>query len=338
MTGPGPSNRPTTFVTVVFEGDELMLRLQARSLARYARGLPGTRIIVIENFRLPRTSAWRAKQRALYGSLADSVRFMRASELVSDARHEGWWKQQLLKLAITRHIETDTYLVLDGKTLLARELLPSDLFAADGKPKMAISGYAGHPLQWFFDKAVAYFSLDREKWIGAFVETAPPFMIDTAICRELIAYLEAREGKPFEPAFLATGVTEFFLYGAYILSQRHALDAVYAIADLNCQTIWPHEASLDKAREKFATMASTQSAFFSVHRRALGKMSDETIGAVADYLNQKGLDAPDDTAIRALTQTARRGRREQAMMDLKNRIAWRVKAFREKFGGAGSKA
>lgn len=335
MIGPGPSNPQTTFVTVVFEGDELMLRLQARSLARYARNLPGARIMVIENFGSPRSSGWREALRTLYGDLAPHVRVIAASELVSNAKYDGWWKQQLLKLVIARHVETDTYLVLDGKTLLVRDLSPPDLYAADGKPKMAISGYEGHPLQWFFDKAIAYFSLEREKWVSRFVETAPPFMIDTVICRELMAHVEAREGKPFENAFIATGITEFFLYGAYIATTRGSLEAVYDIADLACETIWPHEASREKTREKLATLETKDSAFFAVHRRALGNMTPEIIGIVSDFLHERGLDAAGGYAFTALTQTSRRGRREQKMMDLKNRIAWRLKKIRQMFGLGG---
>lgn len=333
-----PTTPATTLVTVVFEGDEGMLRLQARSIARYAQGLPDTQLIVIENFRLPRSPAWRERQRALYGAFAASVRFIPAIDLIGTIRAEGWWKQQLLKLAIARRVETGTYLVLDGKSLLIRDLRPDDLFAADGKPKMAISGYAAHPLEWFFDKAMAYFNLDRQDWIGCFVETAPPFMIDTAMCRDLIAHVEGREGAGFESGFLATGVTEFFLYGAWIASQRGALEAVYDIDDLSCQTIWPHEASFAGSRAKLDAARTDDSAFFAIHRRALGAMEAATIAMLADRLHQHGLDAPGDTALRALVQTARRGRREQAMMDLRKRVGWRVQALRNRLRPAAPSA
>ncbi len=319
---------PTTFVTVVFEGDELTLRLQARSIARYAQALPETKIIVIENFRIPRSPAWRDRQRALYGSFAPNVRFVSTNDLIGGARAKGWWKQQLLKLAVARIVETGTYLVLDGKTLLIRDLRRDDLFAADGKPKMAVSGYAAHPLEWFFDKAISYFALDRESWIGRFVETAPPFMIDTRVCRDLIAHVEGREGAAFESAFLSTGVTEFFLYGAWIASRRGSLEAVYEIAPLNCQTIWPHDASLKKSRAKIEAARTEDSAFFAVHRLALGAMDADTIAMLANRLHQHGLDDPADTAFESLTQTARRGRREQAMIDFRNRISWRLQSFR----------
>jgi len=324
------TRQPTTFVTVVFEGDELMLRLQARSIARYAGALTDTRIIVIENFRSPRSPAWRKRQRALYGAFAPNVRFVAADDLTGTIRAEGWWKQQLLKLAVVRLVDTDTYLVIDGKTLLIRDLRPEDLFAADGRPKMAISGYAAHPLELFFDQAMAYFNLDRADWIGRFVETAPPFTVDTAVCRDLIAHVENREGAAFEAAFLSTGVTEFFLYGAWIASQRGALEAVYDIGALNCQTIWPHEASLAKSCAKFEAARAEDTAFFAIHRRALGAMSADTIAMLAHRLHRHGLDAPDDTALKALSQTARRGRREQAMMDFRRRISWRLEALRNR--------
>jgi hypothetical protein len=325
------TRQPTTLVTVVFEGDALMLRLQARSIARYAQALPDTKIIVIENFRSRRSAAWRDRQRALYGSFAPNVSFVAAGDLIGKTRAEGWWKQQLLKLAIARRVETDTFLVLDGKSLLIRDLRHADIFAADGKPKMPVTGYAAHPLEWFFDKAVNYFALDRESLIGRFVETTPPFTIDTGICRDLIAEIERREGSAFEAAFLSTGVTEFFLYGAYILSRRQSLEAVYAIADPNCQTIWAHEASLAGSRAKIETARSEDNAFFAVHRRALGAMDLATIAMLADHIHQLGLDAPDDTALNALTQTAKRGRREQTAMDIKKRIHWRLESIRNKF-------
>jgi hypothetical protein len=162
-------------------------------------------------------------------------------------------------------------------------------------------------------------------------------MIDTRICRELMTYLETREKKTFEDAFLATGVTEFFLYGGYTVFQKQSLDATYPFTDLNCETVWPHEADLEKSRHKIEATVTNGSAFFAVHRRAFGSMSAETIETVSSFLHRKGLDTQEDPALKALTLTARRGLREQRAMDFRNKVAWKVKSIREKLSRSGDR-
>ena len=140
-----------SFVTVVHKPDYPMLRLQARSLARYLPQDFATQIYVIANQGLIGRHDWKAPLLTDYGWLADRVRFLEASEVATvpiSPLLSGWHSQQILKLMIANVLNSDRYVVLDAKNHLVFPLSPG-YFEGGDKIRLLGMNYGGHAMRPF---------------------------------------------------------------------------------------------------------------------------------------------------------------------------------------------
>jgi hypothetical protein len=102
----------------------------------------------------------------------------------------GWTKQQLLKLAASRHIETDYYLTLDAD-IVCTHSIDRELLLPGGRGLMQAEPKALHP-NWWQASARMLGVAPRMEEAGMSVT---PALLAAGACRGLIEALDARAGR-----------------------------------------------------------------------------------------------------------------------------------------------
>jgi Family of unknown function (DUF6492) len=280
-----------TFVTVAHQADLEFLRLQARSMNLYLSRSLVAEILIIEDARGKQPDNWSRLLRSDYGNLADSVRLIEGKEVADIPRTaSGWFSQQILKMAASRTVETERYVVLDAKNHLVFPLT-RDFLEADDKIRSRLVNYERHPLKSFFERTLRYFDIDPSQHIRAFLPTVTPFSFPTKVVQELVEYVAGREKESFPVAFLKLGVTEFFLFAAFISSLKPGIESFYDFSGKGCPTIWEEGAvaGANAVAELVTHGEKNRLAFFAVHRRALRKLEEESRRIIADFWRRRGL-------------------------------------------------
>lgn len=297
---------PLTFVTVVFEAELTMLRLQARSLARFSPADLTARVLVVDNSRRGLARPYVEALLAEYGPLADRVRVVRGVELDPARARGGWHGQQVLKLAVAREVPTSTYVALDAKNHAIGPLTPESWRAPDGRLLLPAYSYATHPHRPSLERTLRYVGLEPEAHLEHFPATVTPYPLDRDAVLALMADVEQRSGGPFGAEFLRAGVTEFFLYAGWLLAHEGTLEARYALTEQNAAVLWPSATAPERVRELVAR--SPEPPFFAVHRNALARLGDEAADAVAGMWRDVGLTADVAEGRRLLADMTREAR------------------------------
>jgi hypothetical protein len=281
-----------TFVTVSHYEDFEVLRLQARSLQLYLPRDLLSEIIVVENPTPGRLTDW-GRERLLreYGELGSYVRFLEAKEIADITMvKRGWDSQQILKLMVSRFVNTDRYIVLDAKNHLIYPLERSFLESGN-KICSYLSNYEGHNLRKYFERAASYFNLDCRERIKAFLPTITPFTFPTQVVRDLIDHVASREQKPFPAAFVENGLSEFFLFGWYLCALEGNFQNYYDFTGVACPAIWKETFDLGPRIifDLITHATRNKLPFFSIHRWAFPLFNDENRAAIADFWCRRGL-------------------------------------------------
>lgn len=281
--------RQYTFVTVMFHGEHGLLRLQARSMRLFCPADLVREILIVDNSYPHPTTWWRTQVMSQYGKLAKFVRILSAAELTSmpiEAR--GWITQQILKLKIAESVRSDRYVVLDTKSHLVYPLKLDFLETATGLPRLNGYSFAQHPLRGNLERTLAYLGVDSNTHLNWFTRTGPPFTILTRHARDLVQYIESREGTSFASVFVEKRLAEFFLYSSYLLS-RGILHTSYDFTQPLCVHILEDSAKKDDCIKCIRQIKNTGAPFMSVHRNAIAKMDDEGRAALAEFWRARGL-------------------------------------------------
>lgn len=268
-----------TVVTISHGPEMPLLKLQARSLNKYLDRSFIKEIIVIDNS-TDEPLDWR-ELAPQYGSLP--VRFMKASQITSMPPAHGWFTQQVLKLMIARHIRTRRYILLDTKNHLIKPIGVGEFEAPDGRIRTGWHPYTNHPLKDYLLRACRYMRM--KPWVMShFIPTTTPFTMMTGVTRQLLNWVEKREGCAFAEAFVKYRLTEFFLYGTFLASIG-CLNSCYKFDNWLGTTLWKH---YDNPKMQ-KIIANPQSAFFSVHRNTFRSMNDQTRDDLANLWKRRGL-------------------------------------------------
>ncbi len=275
-------------VTVVYEGDAMLLTLQARSMARHADPGLFSEIVVIDNTCRGMSRSSVASLRAEYGPLAPLVTVVAARRLLPGSIASGWWGQQLLKIVVASSLRTDRYLVLDAKNLVVRRLGRDFLEGPDGRPRMPVQAYGAHPLLERLKVSLRWWGIDPEPHVPRFGSTVTPFVMETALVAEMVTEVERRTGTSFVSAFRAQDVTEFFFYLGW-LCVRGRLEDRYHLERVRCPALWPARADLATLMREIDESQAGLSPVFTVHQRALKDLDDACTGALAAFWTRSGL-------------------------------------------------
>lgn len=281
-----------TFVTVAYLPDLPFLKLQARSLNRYLDHRMVDRVIVVDNT----SGSGALPQDELlpqFGSLP--VTIIRGGDLSPLLpRTWGWMSQQIYKLLIARHISTERYVVLDAKNHLILPFRAEMIEAPDGRIRTGHHDYSRHPLLRYLVQCCSYQNVNVKRIMDYFLPTTPPFTFKTSIVRQLVADVEKREKARFADVFFTKKLTEFFLYGAYIVAKEGNVNRHYDMDIWLGEALWEHYSNAAMRR----IIAETTRPFFAVHRRTFRLMDDATRHALAKFWHERHLFMKYENALR----------------------------------------
>jgi hypothetical protein len=287
---PAVSRHRHTLVTVVFESEVELLRLQARSVRAYVTPDVVSGLVVIDNTaRGLRRSRWAALL-GEYGEHAGRVRRLRPGDIADRVPGvHGWTTQQVLKLQVATQVTTPRYLVLDAKDHFVNPLEPAFLEAPDGRPRVSAHPFTRHPLRASLERALGYVGLDPADHVNRFTLTVTPFVFDTGRVLEMIADIEASSGRPFAVEFTDKGLTDFFTYSAWLLAQGRSLDDYFDLSRPPCPKVWPGRATFAAVQEAVRSVDDEHQPVLSVHRRALARLDRRSIDVLSALWVDRGL-------------------------------------------------
>jgi hypothetical protein len=294
-------------VTVVFKEELAVLRLQARSLARFLDpSFSGTIIVIVNDLDLPGTvrkiRRWVLPE---YGSWQDRVRIVPFHHLGSGLDPwNGWIFQQPLKLAVSGLIDKPFYVVLDAKNHAVKALPTEKFVSLDGRGLQKL-GDVPISLPRHYDACARYFDLDPASSPAMPCLPVTPFVMHTQTARDLIDHIEAREGRSLFAFFCRTRfLSEFLLYGFYLrVHKASEIDLIYEQGPILSQTVWRDGMQIKHAIENVEM--DPKSLFFAVHRGALKQLKAGERTLVENFWRQSGLLVPGET-LRQLEQEMQR--------------------------------
>lgn len=289
-----------TFVTVVYEAELSLLHIQARSMDRYLDPSQVSKIYVIDNSTTPLGESDRASVIDAYGHLGDRVRLVTVDELDIPRAESGYIRQQLAKLLIARIVEDAWYICLDAKNVFVSSSLEGFLIQ-DGRPVISRYSFANHPLKEKLLLSLKYMGVRPKDHLTSFTPTVTPYPIYSAVARDLISAVERRENSSFSHAFTRCGLTEFFLYGAWIIKSGVDVESLYIVGD-RLPSVWPksvNEGGLDQALVK---ARATGAPIFTVHRKAIANLNEANVAKLATFWAEREVFASVDEGIRFVEQ------------------------------------
>jgi hypothetical protein len=311
-------------VTVVYRREIGLLRLQARSMARYLDPEGIGRIVVIANDAEEDAVVEAVEaMREDYGPFAARLEVLRPDALFAarpaafgprGARqrlrlwltwnrkryplgvkrgwrgNRGWSVQQALKLAAARHGESPFLLLLDAKNHFVREVGVAHFVSADGR---AMS-YREPPIDKFYGWIAGSFRLLKvppPPHDAPAPPTITPYVVPRAV---LLGTLEALErvAGPAE-AFFARAraqTSEFMLIYAHAASLPGGWEAAFADGLMPPATIFRDSDAVTIDR-MLGRVERGEAEVFSVHSVRLDRLTPEERARIAALWRERGLPA-----------------------------------------------
>lgn len=280
-----------SIVVVCHLRDLGMLRLQARSLARYMPAAIVGRILVIENDSDSDQFAAAFVETIMpeYGALQTRVRLVRREFLAPGIGFShGWRSQQVLKMLAARLVTEDRILILDAKNHFTRPVDADSYQAPDGRLRFFEVSQRGH-LAHMFHNSFAAFGLDPEQFIDHALPNITPFPARSASMIGMVEAIERSHGMSFAEFFLKNDVAEFYLLSAFITRRDGGLAQEYAFGEMNVVTVFPDKADIGTFQWVDYQMRQETTLCFGVHWAALALLSPEVKQRIAAFWLERGL-------------------------------------------------
>lgn len=295
--------RRYSFVTIGFEGDAGLLRLQARSMRLFCPRELVEEIIIVDNSS-PGSKKWQDGLLKQYGNLAGFVRIVPAAHIAVMNGAHGWFSQQVLKIKVAEVVCSDRYVVLDSKNHLITHLGLEFLETSVGQPRINGHSYVDQPMREFLERTLEYLGLDPQDHIEWFTRTTTPFTLLTNEVHELVRYVEQKEAKPFAPAFLDRKLSEFFLYAGFLVAKGTLLKT-YDLTQVHDPQIWPKTADVEGCTDAIRRASQIGSPFMTIHRQAIPVMKKEGKQVMGEFWRARGLFASAKDGVRFLSDPNR---------------------------------
>jgi hypothetical protein len=268
-------------VTVVFQEELPILRLQAQSIELYCQDIGVKNIYVIVN---DRDSVAAEIDIAWWGAMSNLVKIIPRNNFNCSFVENGWVSQQALKMLAASVSNNIWSMVLDAKTLLVDHVKLQQLVDNQGKLKLGTLDIypVFKPSQQITNQL---FGIDLKKQVGP---GGVPFFFHNDMIRSMIKYIEQKVNQNFSEWFQAQGMlTEFILYSGWV-EMVSGLDKYYSPkSNFKYHNICHSEVGI--ADIKLKTMNSVNSLVVGVHRNAWKQFSDEQKNCYREILLSRGL-------------------------------------------------
>jgi hypothetical protein len=209
-------------------------------------------------------------------NIRNKVRLVFTKELDLDLPYSDWYTQQVVKIQVSKIVETEYYLVLDGKNHFIKNIQKSMFFNNRGKPYLYVND-AGEIFGNYYNNCMNYFNTSCPNANLGFgrlrIQTITPFLFITNECRDLIHFVETKEQKPFNEFFIQSKMyTEFYFYYSYLTHcNKHNLYEINPVYT-PFATVGDQDPQIHKYNswESIKHVMKTQNIYiFSLHRRCL---------------------------------------------------------------------
>lgn len=277
-------------VTVVFEAEVPLLQLQARSIARHVPHGVFDEYLVIDNTRRGLSPRARRRVRAELGNHDSRVTFVSRFAFPAAPTASGWRSQQSLKLMAARRLTADHYVVLDAKNHFIEATTRADFFdSVTGLPHGGIHSFERHPLRPQLEHVATVLGLEPASVAQRFTATAPPVVLDRRVVNEIVVEVGGGEPDLFPGEFERAVFTEFFLYSAWQIARGATPDDLVSGRSLVSPTVWAGASTPHEVRSVLERADRSHTTTLAVHRRALAKLSPESVRDLAEFWAGHGL-------------------------------------------------
>jgi hypothetical protein len=259
-------------VTVAFEDELDVLRLQARSLELFVNNIDSIVVVVNQDQACRVDTRW-------WGIHQPKVTVMHRKVFGNSWSPNGWVSQQALKLLATSQCASPWAVILDAKTIFVKDFTLDEIRPAVGaldiypvfEPSRAIAN--------------ALFGVDLQQQLGP---GGVPFVINTALTRDMIAWIQNKTGQDFAAWFQAQGrLTEFILYSAWIQFRTGSLDSIYDTKINNISPVNLCHSEVERFEQKIAEMNTATTV--SIHRNAWSRLTVNQQKQYENFLINRGI-------------------------------------------------
>ena len=201
---------------------------------------------------------------------------------------DGYTAQQILKLMVATHVQTERYVVLDAKNHFVFSLTPEFLEAPDGRARIHVHGYKGHLMSSHLVNTLSYLGIYSDDCLNTFTICGTPFVMYTDIVRKLIHDISEKEHARFETVFVRNKLTEFFLYTGYIMRSGISVKSLYEFYQLFPPAVWPTTVDEKGCASQIARSNEWQPVF-GVHSQAIAALGQCERNLIAGFWFNRGL-------------------------------------------------
>jgi hypothetical protein len=264
-------------VTVVFDDEIPVLKLQAQSIDLYCRDIGVRSIYVMVN---DHESVAEQIDTAWWGEFADCVTVLPRRIFSSDFVSNGWVSQQVLKILAASISHNTWSMVMDAKTIFVRNLDLTEI--ADSTGRICSGTLLIQPV--FEPSRIIvnnFYGIELEKQIGP---GGVPFFFHNTTIRHMIADAEERTQTSFPIWFQSQGrLTEFILYSGYVKYKHGGFNTLYSTTN-NIQThnICHSEVAMFDHKLSQTQLSGIQT--IGVHRNAWTQLSADQQQRYRSYL------------------------------------------------------
>lgn len=255
-------------VTVVFQEEIPILKVQAESIARYCKNIGIRNIYVVVNDDEETIHQIHA---GWWGDMANHVLVIPRSAFSTQFIDNGWVSQQALKLLAAAMSHNIWSMVLDAKTVFVRELKLTDLFDDTGRARVGTLPVfpVFEPTRLMINEL---YSIDMKDQLGP---GGVPFFFQNDVVRLMIAETTFLAKKSFPIWFQARGrITEFMLYSGYLQLRFGGYDTFYS-TDTQFGVVNIGRDEVDQFEHKFKQMTNPDTLTVSIHRDAWRQLNNE---------------------------------------------------------------
>jgi hypothetical protein len=253
-------------VTVVFQEEIPILKVQAESVARYCQNIGIRNIYVVVN---DDKDTIHKIDAGWWGDLANHVLVVPRSAFSTQFIDNGWVSQQALKLLAAAMSHNTWSMVLDAKTVFVRELQLTDLLDCDGRARVGTLPVfpVFEPTRLMINEL---YNIDMKDQLGP---GGVPFFFQNDVVRLMIAETTFLAKKSFPIWFQAKGrITEFMLYSGYLQYRFGGYDTFYS-SDSAFGAVNISHGEVDQFNTKLKQMQDPRTLTVSIHRGAWSQLS-----------------------------------------------------------------